>query len=512
MFASRNTSIDLDGTKNSPARPRQPVPAAEPGLERHVDAHAPDSSRPAENPVLPAPVSEMHSARTRAREILFVDPRVSDITTLLSRLRPEVEAILLDPARPAARQMATALAEERELAAIHIIAHGAPGRVDFTAGGWSAATLAEDADDLAAIGRALAASGDLRLWSCHTAAGPAGPVFVAELAQASGASVAAATRLVGAAAQGGRWELSSTAEAPLTVVGMVSYWGVLTAFTYTGNNGGNWANANNWNSNLSGRYPGQSNNTGDTATINSGSTVTYNTTDTIASLTNGGTLNFNAGTSLTLGGTGTVLSNTGTIALGSSGTLTTGGGSGSFSNSGSITLSGTSVLNAASGGITNSGSGANITGSGTLTGAVTNQSSATIAVTGTSATLTANSGISNSATITIATGDTLSSNSGALTNSSGGSITISGTGVLSNTATTGTGINNSGGSINVGSGQVSSSSSSAAAIENQGGGTISLAAGILSAASGGITNIGSGSQISGNGTLTGALTNSTSAT
>ena len=126
MFASRNTSIDLDGTKNSPARPRQPVPAAEPGLERHVDAHAPDSSRPAENPVLPAPASEMHSATTRAREILFVDPGVSDIATLLSHLRPEVEAILLDPARPAARQMSMALAEERGLDAIHVIAHGTP--------------------------------------------------------------------------------------------------------------------------------------------------------------------------------------------------------------------------------------------------------------------------------------------------------------------------------------------------------------------------------------------------
>src|SRR6516165_5070974 len=195
MFASRNTSIDLDATKNSPARPRQPVPAVMPGLERHVDAHAPDSSRPAENPVLPAPASEMHSATTRAREILFVDPGVSDIATLLSHLRPEVEPILLDPVRRAARQIATALAEEHDLAAIHIIAHGAPGRIAFTAGSWSTETVAQDAEDLAAIGTALAAHGDLRLWSCQTAAGPTGAAFVTGLAQAAGADIAAATGL-----------------------------------------------------------------------------------------------------------------------------------------------------------------------------------------------------------------------------------------------------------------------------------------------------------------------------
>jgi hypothetical protein len=100
------------------------------------------------------------------REILFVDPGVADIETILGHLRPGVEAILLDPVRPAAHQMAAALAGERDLAAIHIIAHGASARVDFTAGQWSAETVADEADDLAAIGRALAASGDLRLWSC----------------------------------------------------------------------------------------------------------------------------------------------------------------------------------------------------------------------------------------------------------------------------------------------------------------------------------------------------------
>ena len=140
------------------------------------------------------------------REILFLDPGVADLATLLGHLRPEVEAILLDPVCPAARQIAAAVAGERDLDAIHVIAHGAPGRVSFAAGDWSATTLAEEAEDLAAIGQALGAGRNLNLWSCQTAAGPAGAAFIAGLARASGADIAAATGLVGAAALGGGWK------------------------------------------------------------------------------------------------------------------------------------------------------------------------------------------------------------------------------------------------------------------------------------------------------------------
>src|SRR5689334_2213392 len=102
----------------------------------------------------------------RATEILFVDPSVSDIETVLGNLRPEVQAVLLDGRRPPAQQIAAVLAAHQGLDAVHIMAHGAPGRVQFTAGGWSAATFKAEAEHFATIGRALAADGELRLWSC----------------------------------------------------------------------------------------------------------------------------------------------------------------------------------------------------------------------------------------------------------------------------------------------------------------------------------------------------------
>ena len=99
-------------------------------------------------------------------EMLFVDPSVASVDTILSGLRPGVAAVLLDPAQPAACQIASALKARHGLDAVHVIAHGAPGRVCFTSGDWSAASLEEQGDNLAAIGQALAEDGGLCLWSC----------------------------------------------------------------------------------------------------------------------------------------------------------------------------------------------------------------------------------------------------------------------------------------------------------------------------------------------------------
>jgi hypothetical protein len=165
-------------------------------------------------------------------EMLFVDPAVSDLAAILGGLRPEVEAIVLDSSRPAARQVAERLRGRRGLKAMHVIAHGAQGRVRFAAGEWSAETVAGDADDLASIGCALFEGGDLRLWSCHTGAGAEGADFVTRLARATGAHVAAATHKVGAAALGGVWALAMCANVdaalpPLSEGGLASYSGVL---------------------------------------------------------------------------------------------------------------------------------------------------------------------------------------------------------------------------------------------------------------------------------------------
>ncbi|ODA95214.1 hypothetical protein BFX40_21645 [Mesorhizobium sp. SEMIA 3007] len=194
---------------------------------------------------LPAAATGRPNARTDARqagasEILFVDPSVSDLGTILANLRPEVEAIVLDANRPAARQMALALEGRDGLDAVHVIAHGAPGRVSFAAGEWSAETLYDDGDDLAVIGRALGGFGELLLWSCNAGAGAAGSNFIDALSCATGTPAAAANDLVGSQTLGGDWKLNvrkrdAMGRPPLTEVGMAGYGGAFSqALTSTG--------------------------------------------------------------------------------------------------------------------------------------------------------------------------------------------------------------------------------------------------------------------------------------
>ena len=53
---------------------------------------------------------------THPHEIAFIDPAVTDFETLLSGLRPDVEAIVLSRTEPAVAQMARALEGRTELA------------------------------------------------------------------------------------------------------------------------------------------------------------------------------------------------------------------------------------------------------------------------------------------------------------------------------------------------------------------------------------------------------------
>ena len=171
---------------------------------------------------LPAPVGQW----------VFIDPALPDIEFLLyCCLRPGLQAIVLE-SHDATAQIAAALRHRPPAEAVHILAHGQPGTIEFAAGPLSSATLADHASDLVEIGGALASGGGLHLWSCNTAQGPRGAAFIDSLTRIVGVPVSAATGLVGAAWLGGRWELDSHGasrpmEAPLTARGINDYAAVM---------------------------------------------------------------------------------------------------------------------------------------------------------------------------------------------------------------------------------------------------------------------------------------------
>src|SRR4051812_30865514 len=103
---------------------------------------------------------------------------VEDIEGLIAGLRQNVEPCVLDDCSPAIAQMATALrGKVAQVEAIHIIAHGRPGEVSFSAGAVSLETVGAYAADLDLIGRSLGNPGELLLWSCDTGQGAGGAAF-----------------------------------------------------------------------------------------------------------------------------------------------------------------------------------------------------------------------------------------------------------------------------------------------------------------------------------------------
>ena len=109
--------------------------------------------------------------------------------------------------------------------------------MSFAGGALSLESLEDHRDDLARIGSALAADGEIRLWVCDAAGGDKGAAFIGALARNTGVPVAASAGRVGAAAHGGSWTLDARASGPvlppLTPEGIAAYAGVLATFNAT---------------------------------------------------------------------------------------------------------------------------------------------------------------------------------------------------------------------------------------------------------------------------------------
>ncbi|WP_203156012.1 tandem-95 repeat protein [Methylobacterium aquaticum] len=156
-----------------------------------------------------APLHETATASGR-HEIVVIDEGAADVATLIAGVPSSAEIILIDPARDGFDQLAEALEGRSGIDAIHILSHGSAGDLRLGTGDLTAETIrGRYAADLAVIGKALTATGDLMIYGCDFAAGEAGARAVALLASATGADIAASDDATGAAELGGDWTLET---------------------------------------------------------------------------------------------------------------------------------------------------------------------------------------------------------------------------------------------------------------------------------------------------------------
>jgi hypothetical protein len=181
-----------------------------------------------------------HQNAPPTRQIVFIEGDVPDARLLAAGVAPGVVAVILDPGADGVAQIATYLASHdiSGLAAIDIVAHGQDGQIALGTGVLSASTIAQYQAELATIGAALQPGGDLQLYGCDVAQDATGVAFLDQLSTATGgANIAAASHLVGAAADGGNWTLdvnvgnSDNAAAPFTAAAEAACPDVLSATT-----------------------------------------------------------------------------------------------------------------------------------------------------------------------------------------------------------------------------------------------------------------------------------------
>lgn len=142
------------------------------------------------------------------KEVVLVDTSVADYKTLEAGVRDGVGIIEFDGSADGLAQIAAWAATQSNYDAIHILSHGSEGILHLGTTRLDSTSLnsAEIQAELAQLGRALSADGDLLLYGCNVGDNGA---LLAGLAQATGADVAASTDLTGAARLGGDWTLES---------------------------------------------------------------------------------------------------------------------------------------------------------------------------------------------------------------------------------------------------------------------------------------------------------------
>jgi cyclophilin family peptidyl-prolyl cis-trans isomerase/methionine-rich copper-binding protein CopC len=153
------------------------------------------------------------------KSVVFIDSRVSNYPSIIDRLNQPAEVFVIDGASDGLSQMASYLEGRTGIEAIHIISHGSVGALYLGSTLLDGGNLSNYQSQLASIGSSLTEIGDILLYGCDVAQGNIGMQFIGNLAQATGADVAASSNATGAQSLGGDWVLEEVSGS-VEVVGL----------------------------------------------------------------------------------------------------------------------------------------------------------------------------------------------------------------------------------------------------------------------------------------------------
>jgi Ca2+-binding RTX toxin-like protein len=182
----------------------------------------------------------LSAASGQARELVFIDSALPDVSTFLRDLSHEAlggsqanggssyaesHIVLLTPDRDGIEQITQTLKDHHGLTSVQIISHGSPARVKLGATQLDAASMVSTyAGQLQVWRDSLTDGADILMFGCHVGAGDKGVEFLTNLSRLTGADVAASDDLTGGAQVGGDWNLEMTTgpiEASLNISALV---------------------------------------------------------------------------------------------------------------------------------------------------------------------------------------------------------------------------------------------------------------------------------------------------
>ncbi|MDZ8136162.1 MAG: DUF4347 domain-containing protein, partial [Nostoc sp. DedQUE04] len=144
-----------------------------------------------------------------ANRLVIIDPKVENYETLVAGVLPNTSVVVLDNNRDGIEQINQVLASYQEVNSLHIVSHGAPGRVYLGSSQLSNETLNRYAEDVQSWS-SLLSSASVLLYGCNIASGEIGEAFLSKLHQLTEANIAASANPTGSTFKGGDWELEVT--------------------------------------------------------------------------------------------------------------------------------------------------------------------------------------------------------------------------------------------------------------------------------------------------------------
>ncbi len=157
------------------------------------------------------PLSRTVPLKTHAvasSSLVILDARVDRLPMLLADVGADNEVIVLDPQQDGIEQITAALSRYPQLTRVHLVSHGSPGQLFLGNSQLGLATMEGYAEQLRVWATALQGC-ELSIYGCQVAKGVSGNLFLRQLHQLTGASIAASARRVGRSDDWAQWELET---------------------------------------------------------------------------------------------------------------------------------------------------------------------------------------------------------------------------------------------------------------------------------------------------------------